>query len=359
MATFKKVYMQGNIVCLAPTGRAAKRMTEQTGRSAQTIHSYLKLRPGMKKSDVAINADLLIIDESSMLDLDIAYILMTSLAPHTRVIFIGDTNQLPSIGTGNVLSDMINSGVIPSVELEVVYRQSENSNISKNANKVLHGNKYLIRKDDFQFIEVDNPQEAQDRVLSEMRKASEVYGLSESCILTPLRRNKDTSVNVINPIAQELINPRSEHKTEISVNGKFFRVGDKVMITRNSNIAANGDVGIIVSIDAKNREVTIDLGYHSPIVLNGEELNTLDLAYSMTIHKSQGSEYDCVIIVVMDEHASLLQKNLIYTAITRAKKQVILIGQSSAVYKSIDGIQKPRRTLLKTFLQELSSEEVI
>lgn len=353
IASYKGVFGGMSIVCLAPTGRAAKRMTEETKREATTIHSYLKLRPGMKKSEVLIDADLLVIDESSMIDLDIAYALMSSLSPQTRLLFIGDVNQLPSIGAGNILSDMITSGVVPLVELGVVYRQAEDSNINKNANKILHGNQSLIIKDDFEYIRVNSPKEAQDAILAEMKKATDSYGLVETCILTPVRRNKDTSVNVINPIAQQLLNPASPHKAEISINGRVFRLGDKVMITRNSSIAANGDVGIIVDLDVKSREVTIDLGYSSPITLSAEDLETLDLAYAMTIHKSQGSEYDCVIITVMDEHASLLQKNLIYTAITRAKKKVVLIGQDSAIVKSINGVQKPRNTLLATLLKHM------
>lgn len=352
--TFVRVKKAGKIICLAPTGRAAKRMTEQTGREARTIHSYLKIQPGKMESDIEVNADLLIVDESSMLDLDVAYALIKSLASHTAIIFIGDTNQLPSIGAGNILSDMIESKVISSVELEVVYRQAEDSTISKNANKILNENTKLLIEDDFEFIRVSSPKEAQDRILYELKRSTETYGVVESCVLTPLRRNKDTSVNLINPLAQSLINPPSSHKTEIIINGKTFRVEDKVMITRNSGIAANGDVGIITNIDVANKEVTIDLGYGKPIVLNGDELNTIDLAYSMTIHKSQGSEYDCVIIVVMDEHASLLQKNLIYTAITRAKKKIILIGQNSAIAKSISGKLEPRRTLLADFLKALA-----
>ena len=351
IASYKGLFGGISIVCLAPTGRAAKRMTEQTKRESTTIHSYLKLRPGMKKSDVVVDADLLIIDESSMLDLDIAYALIAALSKNTRIIFIGDVNQLPSIGAGNILGDMIKSGVVPLTELDVVYRQAEDSNISKNANKILSGNKNLIVSDDFEYISVKTPKEAQDNILAEMKKSVETYGLVETCILTPVRRNKDTSVNVINPLAQQLLNPRSEHKPEISINGKFFRVGDKVMITRNSTIAANGDVGIIIELDNEKKEVVVDLGYNSPITLNGEDLDTLDLAYSMSIHKSQGSEYDCVIITVMDEHAALLQKNLIYTAITRAKKKVVLIGQESAVVASINGLQKPRKTLLDNMLK--------
>ena len=353
ISSYKGLFGGMSIICLAPTGRAAKRMTEETKRESTTIHSYLKLRPGMKKSDVLVTADLLVIDESSMIDLDIAYALMSSLSPHTRILFIGDVNQLPSIGAGNILSDMITSGVVPLVELAVVYRQAEDSNINKNANKILHGNQHLIISDDFEYIRVKTPKEAQDAILAEMKKSVETYGLTETCILTPVRRNKDTSVNVINPIAQKLLNPPSEHKSEISVNGRMLRLGDKVMITRNSSIAANGDVGIITDLDIKNREVTVDLGYGAPITLTSEDLETLDLAYSMTIHKSQGSEYDCVIITVMDEHASLLQKNLIYTAITRAKKKVVLIGQDSAIVKSINGVQKPRMTLLANMLKYL------
>lgn len=356
IASYKGLFGGMSIICLAPTGRAAKRMTEETKREAVTIHSYLKLRPGIEKSDVLINADLLVIDESSMIDLDIAYALMSSLSPHTRILFIGDVNQLPSIGAGNILSDMISSGVIPLVELEVVYRQAEDSNINKNANKILHGNQNLIIKDDFEYIRVNSPAEAQDAILSELKKAADTYGLTETCILTPVRRSKETSVNVINPIAQKLLNPANEHKPEISVNGRMFRIGDKVMTTRNSAIAANGDVGIIIDMDVKAREVTIDLGYNDPITLNSDDLEALDLAYAMTIHKSQGSEYQCVIITVMDEHAALLQKNLIYTAITRAKKKVILIGQDSAIVKSINGIQKPRRTLLADMLKHLNKK---
>lgn len=329
-------------------------MTESTGRNSQTIHSFLKLRPGVVKTDVVTNADLLIVDESSMLDVDIASAIVSALQEKTKIIFVGDTNQLPSIGTGNVLYDLIFSNIIPSTELQVVYRQAEDSNISKNANKILEGIDELITDDDFEFISVNSPEEAQSKILSELVKSVKNYGLIETCVLTPVRRNKDTSVNSINPIAQSLLNPSDGMKDEIVVKGKTFRLGDKVMVTKNSNFASNGDIGIIVSINNTNNEVLVDLGYDSIISISNDDLEMLDLSYAMTIHKSQGSEYDCVIISIMDEHKALLQRNLIYTAITRAKKKIIIVGQKSAIYKSISGVQPKRDTLLRYFLEKLS-----
>ena len=293
-----------------------------------------------------------------MLDIDVAAALMSAVDESSKVVFVGDVNQLPSVGAGNILADLISSGEVPTVELDTVYRQGEDSTISKNANKILVGNNSLIYRNDFELIEVDNEDEAQAKILEEMKKAFNIYGSMEACLLTPLRKNKKTSVDIINKLAQSKLNPKADFKTEIKVFDKVFRLGDKVMVTKNMTKAANGDVGIILDIDEVNKSVTIDLGYDNPTTLNGRELNSLDLAYAITIHKSQGSEYGCVIISVMNEHEALLQKNLIYTAVTRAKKKVIIVGQKEAISKSIAGVQPKRYTLLNNLIKKIKVNEI-
>ena len=345
---YETIFGGASVTCIAPTGRAAKRMTEQTKREANTIHSYLRMRPGNINSKVLVTSSVLIIDESSMLDVDVTAALFNSLSRDTNVILVGDVNQLPSVGAGNILSDLISSGVVPMTKLQVVYRQGEDSGININANKILYGNNRLIYGDDFEFIEVNDPKEAQKRILYEMAKSNSIYGMNESCILSPARKKKDTSVNVLNPLAQEYLNPHSDNKPEVKFGDKVFRLGDKVMVTKNSPKASNGDVGLIVDITAD--AIKVDLGYANPIIIEKDERKYLDLAYAMTVHKSQGSEYACVVMAIMDEHDNMLQKNLIYTGITRAKKKIVIIGQKSAIDKAISGKARERNTLLKNFL---------
>lgn len=339
-------------VLLAPTGRAAKRMAEISGESSFTIHSFLGIKPGDTKTKPAFQPKVVIVDESSMLDLDVMYLLLSSLNSDVRIVFIGDTNQLQSVGAGNILGDIISSKKIPVAFLSKVHRQAEVSFINLNANAILKGESKLNIGNDFEYIKVKDPKEAQKELLLQLKKAKSIYGMNNFCVLTPLRRYKPTSTEIINPVAQKLLNENKDGSPELVYFDKTFRVGDKVMVTKNSDVASNGDVGIVLSIDEKEQSLLVDLGYKLPTLILKSDLESLDLAYAITIHKSQGSEYDCAIVLIMDEHDALLQKNLIYTAITRAKKKCIIIGQDSAIKKSIIGKQPKRKTLLKDLLKE-------
>lgn len=340
------------ITCLAPTGRASRRMTEQTGKSASTIHSALKMLPNQKHSDVVLRTDIVIVDEASMLDIDLTYALLNSLENSTRIIFIGDVNQLESVGVGNVLYDLIESNTLPVVRLDKVFRQSEQSSININANKILKGRKDLIYDKDFVFLKAKNNIEAQRIALIEIDKAIRTTGLAGSTLLSPLRNKGFTAVNTINPLAQSLYNPQNKNKPELKLeDDRVFRFGDKVMMTQNTDYASNGDLGVITYVDDKPT-VVVDFGYTKPAVLsNYADIGLLDLAYISTVHKSQGSEYDITIFLITNESPHMLQKSLFYTAITRAREKVILIGQKEAIDKAIDNVSKRRKTLLTQFLE--------
>lgn len=337
---------------LAPTGRAARRMTEQTGVDASTIHSAIGLRGddcvGGCDCDGPLFGNIFIIDECSMMDSFVAYNLLQKIPGRTRVVFVGDPEQLPSVGAGNVLYEMIRSGMVPVTKLNVIYRQAQGNPIVENAQKMRHGDVNLhYAKKQFMFMEdrTGDPARIEEAVCELYEKSIRAKGASNVALLCPYRHKSALNVNRFNKLLQERINPASPTKNFAIFNSKLFREGDRVMQTKNTDFAKNGDIGVIHSIsfeadkDDPNKKtdiVTIEFNDDGNLVrYDAEQMENVDLAYCTTVHKSQGSEYSIVIMVVSPEHKAMLRRNLVYTGITRAKDCVIMVGRVEALTKAI------------------------
>lgn len=342
LRVYQKV-VGGNILLMAPTGRAARRMAESTGYpEASTLHSVLGLvsedEDNPMNDSEPLYADCVIVDEMSMVDMRLAKELFDRLLPNTKVILVGDAEQLPSVGPGNVFRELIGCGEIPVTVLDVVYRQKGTSRIALNAKLIHEGNHKLLYGDDFQFIPCDSAADAAEIV--EQTYLSEVLkeGLENVQILTPFRSRGDVSVKALNQSIQNLVNPRSQ-SNEMKVGSQVFRVGDRVLQTRNKDEISNGDVGRITSIqkDGEDGELMADILFSDQrkISYAKEDMDIIEHAYAMSIHKSQGSEYKTVILPLLTSHAIMLRRNLLYTAITRAKSKIIVIGQKKALFIAI------------------------
>jgi exodeoxyribonuclease V alpha subunit len=334
------------VVLAAPTGRAAKRMTEATGREAKTVHRLLEYGyaagEGMefkRNGENPIRADYLIVDETSMLDLLLTYSLLKALAPGTRLLLVGDTDQLPSVGAGNVLSDIIASGIGVVVKLDEVFRQAQESMIVVNAHRINKGEFPHLNKKDFFFLDQGDPEDIVDTIIGLCRSRLPNYykfdPLNDIQVLTPQRRTL-TGVDNLNLRLQEGLNPKGIGKNELKYGSKLFRTGDRVMQLKNNydKLVFNGDIGRVVWIDGEERQLCVvynDLEGDREILYEQEELDELSLAYAISVHKSQGSEYPAVVMPLSFQHYSMLQRNLLYTAITRAKQLVVLVGSRKAL----------------------------
>ena len=338
LAVYGKMFQGKEVLLAAPTGRAARKMSESTGYpNASTLHSALSLTSDAYEQDTTVlSADFIIVDEASMLDMQLAYYLFEALASGTKVLFVGDVDQLPSVGAGNVLSELIGCGLIPVTVLDTVFRQQNTSRIALNAHAMKNGETKLLYGDDFQFIDVSDVSEAVQSIQEIYQKAVKTYGLEQVQVLSPFRLKSDAGVKNLNQMLRELANPLLNKTMELSYGSTSFRFGDKVMQTKNTEIASNGDIGFIAKVDKSNDEVlTVKFSDHRFKTYTIDELNQLELAYATTIHKSQGSEYECVILPILSSFYVMLQRALIYTAITRAKKKVILVGQKKALFMAI------------------------
>ncbi|HZJ83794.1 MAG TPA: ATP-dependent RecD-like DNA helicase, partial [Clostridia bacterium] len=327
------------IYLAAPTGRAAKRMAETTGREAKTIHRMLEYKPpqGYMRNieNNPLECDVLIIDEISMVDIILMYNLLKAVRNETTVILVGDVDQLPSVGAGNVLSDIINSGQIDVVELTKIFRQAQDSIIITNAHRINKGLFPILKgsKDrDFFFIREEDPEKVVNtiRELCAVRlpRYYNVNSIDDIQVLCPMQRGDTGAVN-INSILQESLNKETRF---IKYGGTVFKVGDKVMQIRNNydkNIF-NGDIGRIASIDLEDKIINIDFE-GSIIEYDSTELDEIMLAYATTVHKSQGSEYKIVIAPFTTQHFMMLQRNLLYTCITRARDVLVLVGTERAI----------------------------
>lgn len=341
---FKKNFPGSKISLAAPTGRAAKRMEEATGVEAKTIHRLLEYRPTEELGICCgrneynpLDADLIIIDESSMIDLLLCATFLKAVKPSTLLIFVGDIDQLPSVGAGNVLKDIIDSGKIPVVRLNEIFRQKDTSRIIINAAKINRGETDLDFGDDFVFVEEEDIHNIPNIIKNEFRDALvEVRDINEIQVITPFRKRTETGVERLNQILQQDLNPKRSNETEIHYGSNTFRKYDKVMQYKNNyeKQVFNGDVGIIHEVDPNNGILKVMIN-DEMVEYHKDELDELQLAYATTIHKSQGCEYHTVIIPISMQHKRMLQRNLIYTGITRAKEKVILIGQKKALNYAI------------------------
>lgn len=347
---------QGLTVLLAaPTGRAAKRMTETTGREAKTIHRLLEY--SFMEEDMAfgineespLETDLLIIDEASMIDILLMNSLLKAVLPGTRLILVGDVDQLPSVGAGNVLNDIIESGVVKVVKLDEIFRQAEESMIVVNAHRINKGEKpYLNEKEkDFYFIRLNNPEHIVTTVLDLCKERLPSYygvdSLKDIQVLTPMKKG-DVGTNALNKHLQNTLNPKVYGKKEKIIGDELFRVGDKVMQIKNNYTTEweiikdgavhekgegvfNGDFGFILDIDDEGSTIKVLFDDEKEVEYGFSQLDELKLSYATTVHKSQGSEFPVVVMPIYWGPPMLLTRNLLYTAITRAKKLVVLVGE--------------------------------
>lgn len=362
---YTKTFPNATSTCCSPTGRAARRMTQSTGYPASTVHAALGLMAndlyGLAQLEL-LDADFVLVDEVSMLDMFVSWYLFTALPPECRLVLVGDVDQLPSVGPGAVLSELIACGQIPVVMLDKVFRQDEGSKIAENALHIRHGETEFLLGDDFQFW--SSPELSQSAAYLEHLYLQEVArcGLDNVALLTPFRKKTETGVHALNARLQELINPRAPNKPEISFGQNIFRLNDKVMQTKNREEASNGDVGYIRAIDRSNDgvRVEVDFGGGQLVVYEDfQSLGQLDLAYASTIHKAQGSEYDSVLINVQHAHGRMLKRPLIYTAITRARCRAAIVGDWDAVVKAIQTTDTDKRnTFLAARIIEASEHEI-
>ncbi|MBU5436683.1 ATP-dependent RecD-like DNA helicase [Tissierella sp. MSJ-40] len=344
-----------SVVLAAPTGRAAKRMTETTGREAKTIHRLLEYSfmeediPFGKDEDSPIEGDLIIIDEASMIDILLMNSLLKAINPGTRLILVGDVDQLPSVGPGNVLKDIINSGVVKVVELDEIFRQAGESMIIVNAHRINKGESpYLNEKNkDFYFMTKPQPNLIVDTILDLCKeRLPNFYGVDpvkDIQVLTPMKKG-DVGINSLNKHLQAVLNPKAKEKSEKQMGDDCFRVGDKVMQIKNNYTTEwklirngieiesgegvfNGDFGFITDIDEEDRIIKVLFDEEKEVEYDYNQLDELKLAYATTVHKSQGSEFPVVVMPIYWGPPMLLTRNLLYTAITRAKKLVVLVGE--------------------------------
>ena len=339
---------------VSPTGRASRRLSESVGFPAQTIHSAL----GMTESGAAANTELpydfVVVDESSMMDMQLAHQLFRSLKPGTKLLLVGDYDQLPSVGAGNVFREMILCGEVPVTRLDMVYRQANTSRIHLNAHSILQNRPSgLLYGADFGFIDAESSEEAAEIIKTCYFSEIKEHGADGVQILSPMRSRGHCASDKLNKEIQAALNPKAVNKPEITVNFKTFRLFDKVMQTRNNGEISNGDVGRIRKIEKDANGdifVAIDFGGDRKAVYSAEDMESVNLAYAATIHKSQGSEYPVVIIPMLMDAFIMLQRNLIYTAITRAKGKVIIVGQKKAFFTAIHKTDTEQRN---TVLGEL------
>ena len=337
---YKKEYPSNEILLAAPTGRASRRMAEQTGMFASTLHSALGLitdEESPLNDTELLPADLIVVDEFSMVDMRLAYILLERIKPGAQLLIVGDADQLPSVGAGNVLREMIRSEKVPTAVLDTIFRQASNSRIIVNAHAINHNDTHLQYGDDFQMLEVQNAEDAAQLVVKNYLQEVSQHGLENVQILSPFRKRGAVASNALNETIRDLVNPASKRKMELKCGSRVFRVGDRIMQTANRNGVSNGDVGLITGMEKADDEVFVDIR-----LLDGRELRyskdmmeDVEFSYCLTIHKSQGQEYPVIIVPLLKEHYIMLRRNLLYTAVTRAKAKVILIGQRQAVYIAI------------------------
>ncbi|MCK5862391.1 MAG: ATP-dependent RecD-like DNA helicase [Candidatus Hydrogenedentes bacterium] len=323
----------------APTGRAVKRMEAATGNDAYTIHRLLEFSPKtgafQRNENNPIKTDLLVLDEGSMLDTQLAHALFRALEPGTRVILVGDIDQLPSVGPGNVLLDIIASGVVPIVRLQTVFRQAMQSGIITNAHRINRGEMPVFNESDFFLIERSESEKALETIVEVIAKRLpnrfDLHVLRDIQALAPMRRGQ-AGVENINQALKAAVN-----SSGTPIPRRLFGVGDKVMQTRNNYEldVYNGDMGIVMLIDEDAAEIEVRFEDEKRVIYSLDETDDLTLAYCATVHKSQGSEYPAVVLSFLPQHYMMLQRNVLYTAITRAKKIVVIVGTSKAVSMAV------------------------
>ncbi len=378
-----------DILLAAPTGRAAKRMTEATGYEARTIHRLLEVSGQVSEDDNRsagvhfernrdnpLEADAIIIDEMSMVDTHLFYALLKALVPGTHLILVGDSSQLPSVGAGQVLGDLISCGKFPTIYLKKIFRQAEESDIVMNAHRIHNGEKPVLdnKSKDFFFLERDDSNVIYKHMIQLIRDKLPGYVDADPYdiqVLTPMKKGP-LGAQQLNLILQEYLNPPDSSKKEHSYGDLVLREGDKVMQIRNNyqaqwevvgkyNIPVdsgmgifNGDMGIIKEINEYSQDMVVEYDEHRRVRYPFSELDEIELSYAITIHKSQGSEYPAVVLPILGGPRMLLNRNLLYTAVTRAKSTVCILGSSQTLMNMVDNEEQLKRyTGLKDRIQEV------
>ena len=345
---YKRRYPAAKIACCAPTGKAARRMEQSTGVPSSTVHRALGLianEDGHYGDPETLDADLVLVDEVSMLDVYLAEKLFRSVPATARLILVGDSDQLPSVGPGAVLKEIIASDLVPVVRLDQVFRQKNGSRIASNAKLIRHGNLSLEYGPDFEFYDSTDLSVSADIIESLYLQETAKYGIDNVVLLSPYRQKTETCANALNQRLQGKVNPPADGKQDAVHGQRRFRTGDKVMQIKNCEDINNGDVGYITSISGTQSEsvVRIDFGDGRVVDYENGDLDMLDLGYACTVHKSQGSEYKSVIINLQCAHSVMLVRPLIYTAITRAKEKVLIVGERRALCTAIRRIDTEQR----------------
>lgn len=365
----------------APTGRAAKRMTEATGFEARTIHRLLEYgfaADGFSRNeDNPVLSDAVIVDEMSMVDAPLMHSLLRALHPDTRLIMVGDADQLPPVGAGNVLRDICMSGEIPVVRLNEIYRQEENSLIVHNAHRVNKGRQPILNKpdSDFRFLQIDRPEDIMNEVIRLLKGASRNSSfdpMKDIQVLSPMKKGM-LGVKNLNVRIQAALNPPDGRKTEKTFGDTLFREGDKVMQIKNNYRTEwiknadgkaseegagvfNGDIGTIISIDQDQHEMNVLFDDERLVCYDFTQLDELELAYCVSIHKSQGSEFTVAVLPLAGGPPMLMTRNLLYTAITRAKERVYILGKRESVAQMVNNnLTRKRYSSLQYFLSESAS----
>ncbi|MEU2558741.1 ATP-dependent RecD-like DNA helicase [Streptomyces longispororuber] len=347
---------KAKVLLAAPTGRAAKRLAELTGAEASTVHRLLELKPGGDAAydrDRPLDADLVVVDEASMLDLLLANKLVKAVPPGAHLLFVGDVDQLPSVGAGEVLRDLLSEGSpVPAVRLTRVFRQAQESGVVTNAHRINAGQPPLTQglKDFFLFVAEDTEEAGRLTVDVAARRIPAKFGLDprrDVQVLAPMHRGP-AGAGTLNGLLQQAVTPARPDLPEKRFGGRVFRVGDKVTQIRNNyekggNGVFNGTVGVVTALDADEQTLTVLTDEDEEVVYDFDELDELAHAYAVTIHRSQGSEYPAVVIPVTTGAWMMLQRNLLYTAVTRAKRLVVLVGSRKALGQAVRTVSAGRR----------------
>jgi exodeoxyribonuclease V alpha subunit len=347
---------KAKVVLAAPTGRAAKRLSELTGAEASTVHRLLELKPGGDAAydrDRPLDADLVVVDEASMLDLLLANKLVKAVPPGAHLLFVGDVDQLPSVGAGEVLRDLLaDGGPVPAVRLTRIFRQAQQSGVVTNAHRINSGLPPVTQglPDFFLFAEEDSEEAGRLTVDVVARRIPARFGLDprrDVQVLTPMHRGP-AGAGALNGLLQQAVTPARPDLPERRFGGRTFRVGDKVTQIRNNydkgaNGVFNGTVGVVTALDAVEQRLTVRTDEDEEIGYDFDELDELAHAYAVTIHRSQGSEYPAVVIPVTTGAWMMLQRNLLYTAVTRAKRLVVLVGSRRAIGQAVRTVSAGRR----------------
>lgn len=364
------------VVLAAPTGRAAKRMSEATGQEAKTLHRLLEFNGEdghfQRDEQNPLDCTCVIVDEMSMVDVFLMRSLLRALRPGTRLLMVGDADQLPSVGAGNVLGDILKSGAVPAVRLTDIFRQAEKSQIVLNAHRINRGEAPLMNKknSDFFFVRQTTQEAAAEAIVGLCRDRLPAFLGTDAPardiqVLSPVKKS-GAGVHQLNTLLQAALNPPAAWKKEVLYGDRTFRAGDKVMHVHNNYQLAwksddgtegegvfNGDVGFISAVDSEDRVVTVRYDDERTVEYDYQQLEELELAYCLSVHKSQGSEFPCVVMPVLGGPPRLLTRNLFYTALTRAKKLVVLVGREECIAAMVQNDHIAARfTTLRMRLEE-------